>query len=225
MPTVSVVIPLYNCATYIGEALASVVGQTRPPDEIIVVDDGSHDDGPRLAEAFPGVRLVRKPHTGQFDSLNQGVALATGDYLAFLDSDDLWTPSKLARQLESFARPSPPDLVFGHAQQFVSPELPEAVRRSMRCPPEPMAGYVSGTLLLPRTVFERVGPMRAEWAIGPFVEWYARARDLGLRVELLPEVLMHRRLHQNNVSRRLMSSRVEFAHIVKAILDRRRGRA
>jgi glycosyltransferase involved in cell wall biosynthesis len=92
-PSVSVVIPLYNKASYILRALDTVARQTCPPSEVIVVDDGSTDEGPRLvAEAHPQVQLIHQANAGQSSARNAGIEAARGDYIAFLDADDEWAP-------------------------------------------------------------------------------------------------------------------------------------
>lgn len=93
--TVSVVIPLYNKGKYIERALSSVLTQTYPPLEIIVVDDGSTDDGPDRVLNFndPKIILVRQENKGPGAARNAGLARARGKYIAFLDADDEWMPS------------------------------------------------------------------------------------------------------------------------------------
>jgi glycosyltransferase involved in cell wall biosynthesis len=95
--SVSVVIPLYNKGKYIERALTSVLAQTRPPLEIIVVDDGSTDDGPGkvLDLGSQKIRLIRQENRGPGAARNAGLALARGKYVSFLDADDEWLPSFL----------------------------------------------------------------------------------------------------------------------------------
>ena len=109
---ITAIIPLYNGGPYIRQTLDSVLAQTTPADEIIVVDDGSSDDGPAIVEAMARehpIRLLRKPNGGQSSARNFGVANAHGDLIAFLDHDDLWYPHHLATLVEPFvgSRPTP----------------------------------------------------------------------------------------------------------------------
>jgi len=103
MATVSVVIPLYNKGKYIERALSSVLAQTFPPLEIIVVDDGSTDDGPekveKLALANSIITLIKQENRGPGAARNAGLARARGKYIAFLDADDEWLPGFLERGL------------------------------------------------------------------------------------------------------------------------------
>ena len=102
-PLVSVIIPAYNCEAFIERALHSVLRQTWQNVECIVVDDGSRD---RTADVVVGfgdrVRYVRQDNAGASAARNRGISLATGDYIAFLDADDSWVPSKLALQVRVF---------------------------------------------------------------------------------------------------------------------------
>lgn len=100
MCKVSAIIPTHNRGARIAEALDSVFGQSLPPDEVIVVDDGSTDDTEALLRRrFPGIRYLRQAHRGVSAARNRGIEAARGRWLAFLDSDDRWMPEKLARQL------------------------------------------------------------------------------------------------------------------------------
>ncbi|HEB95945.1 MAG TPA: glycosyltransferase [Sedimenticola thiotaurini] len=104
-PTVSVVIPTCDRAEVLPRALDSVLAQTRPPLEIVVVDDGSSDGTPTLLRrAYPGVRLLRQRNRGVSSARNRGIRAARGDWIALLDSDDEWLPHKLERQLALLAQ-------------------------------------------------------------------------------------------------------------------------
>ncbi len=109
--TVSVVIPAYNAGKYIGRAIDSVLAQTRPADEIIVVDDGSTDNTAEVAHGYGDkVRFIRQENAGASVARNTGIEAATGEWIAFLDADDEWLPQKLKLQTEHLRRN--PDLVW-----------------------------------------------------------------------------------------------------------------
>src|SRR4051812_39209032 len=103
MPVVSIIMPAYNVAPYIGDAIRSALAQTYTDFELIVVDDGSKDDTAALAREFARtdrrVRLVQQANRGLAGARNTALRAATGEFFALLDSDDIWEPSFLAEQL------------------------------------------------------------------------------------------------------------------------------
>ena len=118
-PVVSVIIPAYNSARFITECLKSVAGQKGDiPIEIIVIDDGSSDDTREKVRAFGGVRLLEQENAGPSAARNRGIAAATGEFIAFLDSDDLWTDDKLAVQMEIFQCLPEVSMVVGDSRRF-----------------------------------------------------------------------------------------------------------
>ena len=102
MAPVSVVIPTYNRAWVLEEAIQSVLGQTYRDFELIVVDDGSTDSTEDILARYPGIIVVRQENKGVSAARNAGVRISSGRYLAFLDSDDLWLPEKLEKQVKFF---------------------------------------------------------------------------------------------------------------------------
>ena len=100
LPLISVIIPTHNCAAYLPEALDSVLSQTYPNIEILVIDDGSTDNTAAIMAAYAEDSVyIRQERLGPSCARNRGIAKATGTYLAFLDADDIWLPSKLEKQL------------------------------------------------------------------------------------------------------------------------------
>ena len=114
--TVTVVIPVYNRAHLITRALDSVINQTRPADEIILVDDGSSDGTPELVmNKYPQVSVITQTQNGVSHARNTGIRRAKGDWIAFLDSDDAWLPVKLERQLSQLSKY--PEYLFVHSNE------------------------------------------------------------------------------------------------------------
>ena len=220
-PLISVVIPVYNGMTYLAAALESVFSQTYLPHEIIVVDDGSTDETAQIVAHYPRVKYFYQPNQGASVSRNQGINLAQGDYIAFLDADDLWLPTKLALQLAAVSK-TPTDLVLGYMSQFISPELPTEVQAKIVCPGEPNAGYSPSVALVKRDTFARVGVFDPQWHIGEFIDWYTKAVEQGMSVLMLPEILAKRRLHKTNISLTQQSDRRDYLRIIKAKLNRQR---
>ena len=224
--SVSVVIPVYNCERYLGDAIRSAIAQTAPPDQIVVVDDGSTDASVQVARSFgPPVQCACQPHRGLSAALNRGIEHARGAFFAFLDADDLWVEDKLARQLDALDADASLDAVFGHVEQFASPELPPSERPRLDDALRVAPGNLAGALLIRADAFRRVGPFDPRWQIGNFIDWYLRAREAGIRDAMLEAVVLRRRLHADNLGTRERTSRSAYAQILKHALDRRRAAA
>lgn len=117
---ISVVIPAYNAAAYLAEALDSVARQRRPAAETIVVDDGSSDDSASLARRF-GVRVITQPNRGVAQARNAGIVAATQPWIAFLDADDRWHPERLAAQWQALEGCSAVGIVAADYRIFRGP--------------------------------------------------------------------------------------------------------
>lgn len=224
---VSAVIPVYNGERYLAEALDSVMEQDYPDLEVVVIDDGSTDHSAAIARSWARgmphpLRYVYQENAGLSAAQNAGVREAAGEFIGFLDCDDLWTPGKISRQMAVFAGRPDLDMVFGRVEQFHSPELvalggvPNLEER------EVMPGYSTGTLLARRRAFERTGPFSPAFRLGEFLDWYARACDAGLTSIMLDDILLRRRIHQDNMGRRERDKRADYLRVFKATLDRRR---
>ncbi len=221
---VSVVIPAHNSGLYITPALDSILAQKHRPLEILVVDDGSTDATVETVRGYaPEVRVIEQAQRGHPAARNVGIGAASGEFLGFLDHDDLWSPDKLLLQLASFERNPELDLVFGHIQNFFTPEMPMEERALLAVPLRPLPGLLQGAMLARRRSFDRVGLFSEERSIGDFLDWYGRATLAGLNIEMLPETVVYRRIHANNFQRSQKHQHREYLRAVKDLLDRRRG--
>jgi glycosyltransferase involved in cell wall biosynthesis len=223
---VSCIVPVYNGERYLAQALESIVSQSHQQLEILVVDDGSTDGTAAVAAGYaPRVRYLAQQNAGPAAARNRGVAAAGGEFVAFLDADDLWHRDKLARQIARFTARPELDYCVGHVQNFWEAELrEEAERFEGHARGHPIAGYVTGTLVARKSLFQRVGNFNPSLGHGDAADWFLRADAAGAVKEMLPDVLLYRRLHQNNRSRVLAAdSRGEFLHLLKRALDQRRG--
>lgn len=219
----SVIIPAYNADRYLAEAIDSVLTQSYDPLELIVVDDGSTDSTAEVARSFgPAIDYIHQQNGGIAVALNRGLEAVHGEWLAFCAADDRWAKGRLETQFAAFAAEPAPDLVFGHVQNFFSPELDEQITGRYYCPPDPLPGFSLAAMLVRRSTFESVGVFNPAFRIGEFLDWYARAKEQRLVSFLLPEIVLWRRLHGDNLSIRSANARGDFARILKASMDRRR---
>lgn len=204
------------------DALDSVLAQTWRDLEVIVVDDGSEDGTAMLMESVDDarVRYVSQPRQGAGAARNHGARLARGRYVSFLDSDDLWTSDKLQLQLAHLTRHPALDAVFGAYVQFTDDDSHDKLARTQPAAP----GYSCGTLLIRREAFDRVGEFSTQWRVGEFIEWYARAQDCSLRDDMLPDIVLRRRVHAANGSAQNLDVRRDYARMLHAVVARRRLR-
>lgn len=222
-PLISVIIPVYNCERYLAEAVECVLRQSYSPHEVIVIDDGSRDGSARVAQSFgQSVRYRFQENAGIGAARNHGASLARGDMIAFLDADDLWLGDKSARQMAAFDADPSLDIVSGHLEHFHSPELDEAVKQKIYCPPGLMPASLAGALIR-REFFERVGDFEINWRVGEGIGWLMRATEAGARMLTLPDLVIRRRLHETNQTARNRAHLNEYARVIKAALDRRRA--
>jgi glycosyltransferase involved in cell wall biosynthesis len=204
---ISIVVPVRDGERYLGAALRSLLDQQRPPDEIVVADDGSTDGSATLAEAL-GARVLRLPPRGPAVARNAGVAATTGELLGFLDADDLATPPRLALQEQALADPAY-DAVIGHVQRF---------RGERYEPPRP--GWHVGALLMRRAAFT---PFDETLDGGETVEWLSRLTPS--RVRVLDEVVLLRRVHDANTTLTDQAWRASYLEAARRAIARKRETA
>ena len=194
MSAYSAVIPAWNAAPTIVETLRSIAEQSQPPAEIILADDGSTDDTIAVAEAAGiALRVLRLPHAGPGAATTAGIAAATTDYVATLDSDDLWLPRKMQQQLAHMAERPGLMASFGHMQAFRGSPA-EGLGR-------PMPTWGRSTMVIRKDLLESVGPIVDLPAmVGDMIDWLARVRERGHQLEMLPDVLALRRIRPGSLS-------------------------
>lgn len=224
LPLVSVVIPTHNHGTYLLDATKSVLSQTYSNLELIIIENGSTDSTIQVLETInePRVRAISLESHGAALARNTGVGLAQGELIAFLDADDFWLPEKLSLQIQA-AESAYPDaaeswMCFTHLQEFIDPGNLTPVHE-----PRLLRGASATSMLIPRIAFETVGTFNETLAVGEFIDWYDRARQV-LSLELnVPESLVMRRVHTGNSGKTQLLNPNSYAVTMKSILDRRRA--
>lgn len=229
MATISVVIPCFNAASYIGEALESVRAQQLESHriaEVIVIDDGSTDGSGDAARSTDGaVTLLTQSNAGISAARNSGIAAATSDWIAFLDADDLWPAHSLQSRATLLASRSDLAMVSGAISQFVSPDVPAEERDGIRLPVGAMSGRLAGALLVRREVFDVVGLFSPEYSLGETIDWVSRVESAGLRIGAVDTVVLRRRVHRNNSVQKTEQLKSDYLSVLRASIKRRRDSA
>jgi glycosyltransferase involved in cell wall biosynthesis len=207
-PSISAVVAAYQAEDWIAEALESILSQTLPPDEVIVVDDGSTDGTARELERFAGrIRVIRRPNGGCPAAFNTAFAAARGEFVAMCGADDIWEPRKLEWQTEAIQAHPEADVFCGHAMVIGRIEAEHSR--------PPGAGMLdSGALrdalfkeccvsapsvLIRRSLFERLGPFVERFGADDWEYWF-RCLRAGARFYYDPRVLLSWRQHGGNLS-------------------------
>jgi glycosyltransferase involved in cell wall biosynthesis len=217
-PDISVIIPVFNQAQFVGEAIESALVQTRSPLEVIVVDDGSTDGTPEVLQTFapdPRVRLIRQQNGGVAVARNAGAAAASGQFFAFLDADDIWLPGKLERQRERFANEPDLSLVHCGVEEFTDKDLPGCERvDGMEGSIAPELLFFNRTVLLgggsgvmvSAKLFIELGGFDGRMSTSADWDFFYRCASRG-PVGFLPEVLLRYRIHGSNMHRNVRAMR------------------
>lgn len=219
---VSCIIPAYNAARFLEEAVASIAEQNIAPLEVIVADDGSTDHTAAVARAIDSadVRVVQQQNAGSASARNLGLSLARGEFIALLDADDIWLPGKLSSQLAVFAEHPGVGACTTLMQNFWEAQFShEAEQNPHLVAPQPGA---ASTFVGRRCAFEAIGGFDPSIRYRDLQEWLLRAKFAGWQLHTIQEVLVRRRIHGDNDSRRRVTGQAELLDLAIQALARKR---
>lgn len=211
-PLVSIVIPVYNGSDYVGPAIESALGQDYPNVEVIVVNDGSSDDGRSAAVVrryAPRIRYFEKPNGGVATALNLGIREMRGEYLSWLSHDDLYRPEKISRQVDRMAEAGDGAILYS---DFEAIDENGAHLADVRMPPADAANFryeltqqnfIHGcTLLIPRACLQATGAFAEELRTTQDYDLWFRLAER-YRFVHMPEILVCARQHAGQGTRRM----------------------
>lgn len=206
MTDISVLIPAYNAADTLSETLDSVACQTCKRDvEIIVVDDGSQDDTLGVASAhISGPNVIRTDNRGAPAAINTGFGASKGQFICVLDADDVWLQDKLELQCAHLEAAPHADIVFGFVEAFECPSIPKSRFTQLTYQKGAIPGPLFGTSMAHRKVFlDMVGPLDEALRYGYWADWYQRLLASKATVEMMEDVVLHRRIRPGTLSQRV----------------------
>jgi len=234
-PLASVVIPAYEAERFLGEAIESVLAQAYSPVETIVVDDGSTDRTAEIASSYDGVKVIVEENGGPSAARNRGFAAASGEFIAFHDSDDVMTPDKLTVQIGQMLENPAVGCVLATQELLVEEgaELPfwaegTKVPTVMPAKPPELADEPdvhTMTMVLRREVFEQIGGFDEAMRMAEDIDWLLRASEAGIEIARLPRVLVRRRVHPESLTQDPAASRGGHFLALKKRIERGRARA
>jgi glycosyltransferase involved in cell wall biosynthesis len=220
---ISVVVPVFQGERFLAAALDSIHRQSLPADEVVVVDDGSTDRSAaiaiEMAERWPALRVLRRENGGPSVATNHGIGATTGEFLTFLDADDLMVETRLEQQARHLGDHPGTDLVIGREEVLVEEGAvaPAWIRAADDGTPRP---YMM-SMMVRRAAFDRVGGFDPSLRASQDLDWMVRARAAGLRMDILDAVLIRRRMHGDNLVYGTAAIRQGMLRALRGRLDRR----
>ena len=197
---VSILIPVYNCAPFIAEAVESLLAQSYQDFEIIVVDDGSTDETAQILRRYPRVQYFSQPHSGISAARNLALNKARGELIAFLDGDDLWKPEKLQMQVSYLDEHPSCQIIFCRYRNFTDIPEEKLTLKEKRLLHTEIPLFLAGACMR-KELFNQYGHFNTQYPYAEDTEWIARLKiaraDISHRLET---PLYLRRVHGKNIT-------------------------
>lgn len=222
-PVVSVIVPVFNGEQFIREAVENIISQDYPSSEIIIIDDGSTDGTADIIKQLPyEVRYFNQENNGPAAARNKGIKEAMGEYIAFLDADDLWPKNNLFILVEALSRDKDIEVVQGHGQ--LACRNPETRTYEYSGSPRGLFPYYIGAALYRRSAFTKVGLFDPTLRYGEDSDWFMRARELKIGIKRLEDITLIVRRHGKNMTYGRSPAELNQLRVIKKGLDRMRAR-
>ena len=217
-PLISVIMPVRNGSNYIREALESLLAQDCRL-QILVVDDGSEDNTAAIACEYGCTVLSHGTSQGPVAAKNTGLKAATGDYVLFLDHDDVMRQGALKALCATLEEDPDASAVQAKVQDFKSPDCHDT---NVLIRTEPYYGLFTGAMLIRRQVFDIIGPFPTAQTAGEIIDWSFRMQENGLTIKKIDLVSTDRRVHGSNFGRTRRGEEFkDFAAILRARLAKK----
>ena len=219
---VTLIVASLNGERFLRETLESAFAQDMDSYEVVFVDDGSTDGTAAIARSYP-VRYIHQENTGLPSARNAGLAVARGDYLAFLDDDDLLPPEKLRVQSSYLEAHPETGCVLGR-QEWIFEEGQEPANLQRDPIFGELGGIAMGTAMIRRSILAELGGFDPSYSYAEDRDLFVRLLEHGVEIEVLPEIVLRRRMHGSNMTLHPPENH-PLLRSLKEKLDRERGAA
>jgi hypothetical protein len=222
LPLVSVIVPVFNGEKFIPDAIDNIMSQNYPSIEIIIVNDGSTDDTEKVINRLStDIRYFKQENGGPASARNKGIKEASGEYIAFLDVDDLWPKDNLKKLVKELSQEHSLDVVHGYAQLAMHNPVTD-VYDYQGNPVEAFPFYI-GAALYRKTVFNKAGLFDTALLFDEDTDWFQRAKGLNMNIKRFEDITLIVRRHGRNMTRNKDMIALNTLRVFKKTLDRTRA--
>ena len=220
-PLASIIIPAYNAERFLDATIQSALIQEYQPIEIIVVDDGSSDQTGSIAKKYDDVCYIYQENQGQAAAMNTGIKVSRGEFISFLDSDDLLLPEKLSKHIDFLSRHQEIDMIMSLAKNFKDPSFDSD--RTLNIKIDESEKQLFSTATIRKSVFEKVGVFDISHKNAKEIDWLFRAKENGIIIEKNKSIVLLRRLHDANMSYNIKAKSSDFMNVVRSSIARKKA--
>jgi len=199
-PLVSIILPVKNGARFLAEGISSVLSQDYHPLELIVIDGQSTDGSVEIIRSFPEAKYSSQTSVGINQAWNQGIDQASGEYIGFMGSDDIWEPDKIQKQIRYFKENPEILCSITMVEMFLEPGVTPPPSFRMELLGNAYPGYMLEALLAHRSIFKQIGGFLTDMPGPQDLDWWLRLKDSSKTVGIIRETLVYKRIHDLNLS-------------------------
>jgi len=220
-PLVTVIIPVYNGERFITDAVDNILSQDYNPIEIIIVDDGSTDRTEEIVNQIPvDIRYFKQENDGPASARNRGIRDASGDFIVFLDVDDLWPVNNLNLLVDEMRNDPDTEVIRGYAQ-LLEYNAVTGKYDFVGNPKESFPDYI-GAAIYHKSAFRKVGLFDTTLKFGEDKDWFNRANELHLNIKRLEDITLLVRRHGKNMTHGKNLVELNTLKVFKKFIDRKR---